>query len=61
MSNYFNYNVFYVMNITDIDDKIILRARRNHLFADYLKKADTLSLETIAQDIQSAYIAAKVS
>jgi cysteinyl-tRNA synthetase len=27
--------VFFVMNITDIDDKIILRARRNYLFDKY--------------------------
>lgn len=25
------YEVEYVLNITDVDDKIILRARRNHL------------------------------
>merc|ERR1719384_2391752 len=25
MTNYFGYDVFYVMNITDIDDKIIKR------------------------------------
>lgn len=29
--DYFGYQVFYVMNITDIDDKIIKRARSNHL------------------------------
>ena len=34
--DYFNYEVYYVMNITDIDDKIIRRARRQHLFAQYL-------------------------
>ena len=27
LSDYFGYDVFWVMNITDIDDKIILRAR----------------------------------
>jgi len=34
MSDYFNYNVLYQINITDIDDKIILRARQNKLVAD---------------------------
>merc|ERR1712241_1219780 len=29
IQDYFGYNVFYVMNITDIDDKIIKRARQN--------------------------------
>jgi cysteinyl-tRNA synthetase len=38
MSDYFNYDVFFVMNITDIDDKIILKARRNHLVADYTSR-----------------------
>ncbi|XP_052798798.1 cysteine--tRNA ligase, cytoplasmic-like [Mya arenaria] len=36
MSGYFNYNVIYSMNITDIDDKIIRRARQNHLWEAYM-------------------------
>jgi len=35
MEDYFGYNILYVMNVTDVDDKIILRARRNHLLAAY--------------------------
>merc|ERR1712166_716541 len=35
MEDYFHYDVQYIMNITDIDDKIILRARQNKLMADY--------------------------
>jgi len=35
LTDYFGYDVRYVMNITDIDDKIILRARRNHLLAQH--------------------------
>ncbi|XP_020894710.1 cysteine--tRNA ligase, cytoplasmic, partial [Exaiptasia diaphana] len=38
LQSYFNYDVFYVMNITDIDDKIINRARRNHLLEKYKEK-----------------------
>ena len=38
ISDYFGYNIFYVMNITDIDDKIIKRARQNHLYEQYLAK-----------------------
>jgi cysteinyl-tRNA synthetase len=37
IEDFFGYEVFYVMNITDIEDKIILRARKNHLFAEFLK------------------------
>lgn len=38
MEDYFGYSILYVMNITDVEDKIILRARRNHLMAAYLEK-----------------------
>ena len=31
MLDYFGFDIMYVMNITDIDDKIILRTHRNHL------------------------------
>ncbi|KAL7489801.1 hypothetical protein ACHAW6_015517 [Cyclotella cf. meneghiniana] len=31
MADYFHYNVLYQINTTDIDDKIILRARQNEL------------------------------
>lgn len=38
LSDYFGYNILYVMNITDIDDKIIKRARHNYLYEEYLKR-----------------------
>ena len=38
LQNYFKYDVFFVMNITDIDDKIIKRARQNHLYENYKKQ-----------------------
>ena len=40
MEDYFGYDVVYQINITDIDDKIILRARQNHLLAVW--KEETL-------------------
>lgn len=42
MSNYFGYNILYVMNITDIDDKIIKRARQNYLYEKYAEKVRNL-------------------
>jgi len=45
MTEYFGYSVFYVMNITDIDDKIIKRARENHFFAEYAQKNPKLTQE----------------
>ena len=38
MTDYFGYEVFFVMNITDIDDKIIKRARQNHLYKLYCEE-----------------------
>uniref|UniRef100_A0A3P9HMY4 Cysteine--tRNA ligase, cytoplasmic n=1 Tax=Oryzias latipes TaxID=8090 RepID=A0A3P9HMY4_ORYLA len=38
LRDYFKYDVFYCMNITDIDDKIIRRARQNHLLDQYQEK-----------------------
>ena len=48
IQDYFGYNVFYVMNITDIDDKIIKRARQNHLYEEYLAKKH--GLEQVLED-----------
>ncbi|KCV71914.1 hypothetical protein H696_01324 [Fonticula alba] len=38
MEDYFGYDITYQMNITDIDDKIIFRARQNHLVANFLEQ-----------------------
>ncbi|XP_049574002.1 cysteine--tRNA ligase, cytoplasmic-like isoform X1 [Syngnathus scovelli] len=38
LKDYFKYDVFYCMNITDIDDKIIKRARQNYLMDQYKEK-----------------------
>lgn len=53
LTDYFGYNVFYVMNITDIDDKIIKRARQDHLFENYRGKGDR-PVETILTDVKSS-------
>ena len=37
IQDFFGYDISFVQNITDIDDKIILRARQNHLFEIFLK------------------------
>lgn len=38
LQNYFGYDVLYVQNITDIDDKIIVRGRQNYLFEQFATK-----------------------
>ncbi|GAQ85783.1 Cysteinyl-tRNA synthetase [Klebsormidium nitens] len=35
LEDYFGYSIFYVMNVTDVDDKIILKARQNFLVEEY--------------------------
>lgn len=37
LQDYFGYSVHYVMNVTDIDDKIIKRARTKYLVQQYRK------------------------
>lgn len=49
LSDYFGYHVHFVMNITDIDDKIIRRARQNFLFEEYIKK--NLTVEQLVDDV----------
>lgn len=52
LKDYFKYDVFYCMNITDIDDKIIKRARQNYLLDQYKEKQPAPS--QILQDVLSA-------
>ena len=52
--HYFNYDVTYVMNITDIDDKIIKRGRTNYLVEEYIKK--TTCPKQILKDAKEAMV-----
>ena len=52
LKDYFSFDVFYVMNITDIDDKIIKRARQRHLLEEYISKDHQLCV--IEQDVKEA-------
>ncbi|KAJ1919820.1 cysteinyl-tRNA synthetase [Mycoemilia scoparia] len=53
MSDYFKYNVQMVMNITDIDDKIILSGRRAYLVAEKKKNISTLD-QALIDEVQQA-------
>mmetsp|Transcript_17567 Transcript_17567/g.28751 ORF Transcript_17567/g.28751 Transcript_17567/m.28751 type:complete len:803 (+) Transcript_17567:76-2484(+) len=46
MTDYFHYNVLYQINTTDIDDKIILRARQNELMRQ-LEQDDTVDFDKL--------------
>ena len=50
--DYFNYQVLYVMNVTDVDDKIIKRARGGHLFRQYVSEGR--GQDQLLQDISAA-------
>ncbi|KAJ7929753.1 cysteine-tRNA ligase isoform b variant [Mycena leptocephala] len=47
MTDYFGYDVHFVMNITDIDDKIIKRAWQNHLLDKFREETKGVSHELI--------------
>ncbi|ESK93375.1 cysteinyl-trna synthetase [Moniliophthora roreri MCA 2997] len=49
ISDYFGYDVHFVMNITDIDDKIIKRARQTHLLETFRADTKSLNADLISQ------------
>lgn len=53
LQDYFGYNVKFVQNVTDIDDKIILRARQNYLFDEFAGKK---SKEDAVVDVKKALL-----
>ncbi|KAL7671183.1 hypothetical protein ACOME3_006088 [Neoechinorhynchus agilis] len=52
LEDYFGYNVIYTMNITDIDDKIIKRARERYLLDQYAQAGH--SSQRVINDINEA-------
>ena len=52
---YFNYDLFFVQNVTDIDDKIIQRARQRYLFDNYRQHSVQIKNSTqLIADIKEA-------
>ncbi|CAB4253832.1 similar to Saccharomyces cerevisiae YNL247W Cysteinyl-tRNA synthetase [Maudiozyma barnettii] len=56
MSEYFGYDIKFVQNVTDIDDKIIIRARQNYLFDNFIKDVTTID-EAIVSKVNDAIVA----
>ncbi|KAJ5145852.1 uncharacterized protein N7515_000416 [Penicillium bovifimosum] len=56
MRDYFKFDVNFVMNITDVDDKIILRARQQHLFNEFVTANPTITPEVL-DTAKKAFIA----
>eukprot|EP01012_Entosiphon_sulcatum_P006014 TRINITY_DN12801_c0_g1_i1.p2 TRINITY_DN12801_c0_g1~~TRINITY_DN12801_c0_g1_i1.p2 ORF type:complete len:756 (-),score=189.59 TRINITY_DN12801_c0_g1_i1:168-2435(-) len=62
MEDYFHFDVLYQVNVTDIDDKIIIRARRNKLISDYREGHQSAdSLAEVARDVEAALAKADAS
>ncbi|KAI9006865.1 tRNA synthetases class I (C) catalytic domain-containing protein [Hyaloraphidium curvatum] len=49
LADYFSFDILYVMNITDIDDKIIVRARHNYLFEEFRDANPTVTAEVAGE------------
>ncbi|BGP41854.1 cysteinyl-tRNA synthetase [Rhodotorula kratochvilovae] len=59
LRDYFGYEVNFVMNITDVDDKIIVRARQSHLLTKYLAEVASSSSPSsrVVQEVTAAWTA----
>lgn len=47
VTRYFDYPLQFVQNVTDVDDKIILRGRQQHLLESFASQHKTLDTEVI--------------
>jgi len=63
MRDYFKFDLEFVMNVTDIDDKIILRARQQHLFNEYVAINPVVAPEVIdtTKNAYKAYLKKNLS
>ncbi|KAL8287549.1 hypothetical protein RQP46_003407 [Phenoliferia psychrophenolica] len=57
LRDFFGYEVNFVMNITDVDDKIIVRARHSHLLTSFLSTKATSLSPALLSDVQAAWAA----
>ncbi|RMZ91240.1 hypothetical protein DV736_g1548, partial [Chaetothyriales sp. CBS 134916] len=55
LRDYFGFQIRFVMNITDVDDKIILRARQRHLYDEY-KKAHRYIDDEVREHVRQAWL-----
>lgn len=59
LSDYFKFDVNFVMNITDVDDKIILEGRKRYLLDQFLAKHEAVDEEvrSTTREAYEAYVA----
>lgn len=53
LQDYFGYDVLFVQNVTDIDDKIIVRGRQQHLFQQFVADNKTVTPELLQRVLAS--------
>ncbi|KAK3937140.1 tRNA synthetases class I (C) catalytic domain-containing protein [Diplogelasinospora grovesii] len=58
MSDYFGFQVKFVMNTTDVDDKIILRGRQQHLLAQFKQQHGGDADAPVSDEVKEATRAA---
>lgn len=58
IKDYFNFNLKFVQNVTDVDDKIILRGRQQYLLSQFKAKNPIVTEEVLATTLQAfnAYV-----
>jgi cysteinyl-tRNA synthetase len=54
MRDYFKFDIQFVMNITDVDDKIIIRARQRHLLAKFKGKYRSQEIDPVPSPVIEA-------
>ncbi|GAA5977435.1 hypothetical protein JCM10908_004979 [Rhodotorula pacifica] len=61
LRDFFGYEVNFVMNITDVDDKIILRGRHSHLLRQYIAACtattDSSTISRVLRETSTAWAA----
>ncbi|KAL8855685.1 MAG: hypothetical protein Q9178_007696 [Gyalolechia marmorata] len=55
MRDYFKFDVKFVMNITDVDDKIIIRARQHYLFDEFIDPKRRRGTATVEETSVAAF------
>ncbi|KAK2748962.1 hypothetical protein FQN57_007245 [Myotisia sp. PD_48] len=62
LRDYFKFDVRFIMNITDVDDKIITRGRQNHLFKEFTAAHPSIDADALAttETAFESYIRAKL-
>ena len=60
LTDYFKFDVQFVMNVTDVDDKIILKARKEKLFSDFKASKGVPEVLSTTKDAFSEYLTKKL-